>query len=647
MQPKRTAPQSELDGLDPPASPEGYEAPAVDLNPYIKLVGQVRDYQSKAAPTYTVWDTCGRVLNGEKASTTTPAQVNYNVALPSDPTGIQQAMFNKLLEPYRTIQAKLGINIPYAGAMPATDSPDDVAKAQAAEALLSYWMQQQKFDRKMNVGLGWLLQTGNVGLYLCQYDTETRLEIISPYNYFFEPDLNDPDDTRWVVVRRYATKAELVEMFPEHREALEAVPTSVGPTMGSPTGSYGAQSTAGNSQPGDRVEYWEYVNKDGTFAYLLPEPVVLLHESTLPPSAWPFACIRYTAISGRVHGKGIIEPAIEAQRFYNLIRTAQLRNATLTGNPKVLVHNMDPMASGDWTDRPGQVIKWGGDGDLNIPAPAYLQPPSIPAYVQNLPAEMLSEVLDSMGVHATSLGKRQANVSSGRAIEALTENDASQLAVTMQAIEFAVQHIASNALIFMQAYMPEKTMIRQLDRWGAPVFRELRTTDLGSQTPEIFIDADSLFRSRMADRRAMILSDMQMGILTPEEAKEKLRSRTASMPDLSYMADLRHAKEVLEAVTALQAPAKFYKRDNLEIMERVFGEFMRSPAYYQLPPATQDLLDQQYEAITALMAPQGTAMAPQAMPIPQADTDAPMPTDPATEALLDAQAGPENIEAGV
>lgn len=576
------------------------EAPAHD---YQAIVAQVRSFQAKAAPTYTVWEACARVLNGEKAATTSPAQVNYNIALPMDPSTISQAMFNKLLEPYRTLLAKLGINIPYAGAMPASDAPDDVAKAQAAEALLAYWLQQQRFDCKMNDALSWLLQTGNVGLYLCQYGVETRLEIVSPYNFFYEPDLSDPDETRWVVVRRYATKPELKRLFPQHALQIDEVPTSVDP-VSKPAGSYPLAGYA-NSQPGDRVEYWEFIGREGDFCYLLPDPHVVLFRGTLPPDCWPFSHLRYTPISGRLWGKGVIEPAVEPQRFYNLIRTTMLRNATLTGNPKVLVHNSDTNTADNWTDRPGQVVRWGGDGDLDTPKPEYLQPPSIPAYVQNLPAELMAEILDSMGVHATSLGKRQAGVSSGVAIEALTENDASQLAVTMQQIEFAVQHIAKCALIMMKAYMPEKTMVRQLDRWGAPVYRELHLTDLSEETPEIFIDADTLFRSRAAERRAQVLQDMQLGLITPEETKERLRSRTASMPDLAYMADLRHAREVLQSVVALQAPVQFYKKDNLALMERVFGEFMRSPEFYQLPSTTQELVGTQYDQLIAMMEPGG------------------------------------------
>ena len=591
------------EGQDSYVPLDGEEAkPAKPASDYQEIVRNVRDFQSKASATYTVWEACSRILNGEKAAVSTPSQVNYNVALPTDPTSAQQAMFNKLLEPFRTLHAKLGVNIPYAGAMPATDAPDDVAKAQAAEALLAYWMQQQKFDRKLNTGLAWLLQTGNVGLYLCQYGTETRLEIVSPFNFFYESNLSDPDDTRWVVIRRFATKRELIEMFPQHKAQIIDIPVSIDPIAMPAGGSYPSTGYA-NNQPGDRIEYWEYIGKDGEFCYLLPDPCLVLFQSTMPDDCWPFAHIRYTAIAGRMWGKGVIEPSIEPQRFYNLIRTATLRNATLCGNPKVLVHNSDAQTASDWTDRPGQVIRWGGDADLAVPAPAYLTPPSIPAYVQNLPTEMMSEILDAMGVHATSLGKRQAGMTSGRAIEALTENDASQLAVTMQNIEFAVQHIGHCALVMMKAYMPEKTMIRQLDRWGAPVFKELKMTDLGEETPEIFIDADTLFRTRVADRRAQVLQDMQMGLVSPEEAKDMLRARVARMPDLTYMGDLRHAREVLESVVALKAPARFYKKDNLQLMERVFGEFMKSPAYYQLDPDTQQLVSDQYDSITALMNP--------------------------------------------
>lgn len=578
-------------------------APVADSYKYMEIVQQANSFMAKAQPTYTVWETCTKVLNGERLGESAPNTMNYNIALPNDANASQQAMFQKLLEPYRTLLAKLAINIPWAAVMPATDSPDDVAKAQSAEALLQYWLQSQKFDRKMTTAIQWLLQTGNAGLYLSQHGTETRLEAISPFNILLEPDLSDPDDTRWVILRRFATKKELSALFPDKAEIIKDLPVSVDP-MGQPT-----RSTSpgwSNQQPGDRVEYWEYCAKDGKLAFLLPDPCTVLYDGDLPEGCWPFAFIPYTPISGRCFGKGAVEPSIEPMRFYNLIRTSMLRNATLTGNPKVLVHNQDAGTANGWTDRPGQIIRWGASDDqaidLAIPAPTYLQPPSMPAYVQNLPAEMLNEILSCMGVSAVSLGKRQANVSSGRAIEALTENSASQLAVTQQQIEFAVAHICRCALQMMKEYSNGKTMIRQLDRYGAPVYRELQMTDLSDETPEVFIDADTLFRSRAADRRNAVIADMNAGIISPEDAKEMLRSRTASMPDLAYMADLRHAKEVLEAAVALAAPVKFYPNDNLPLLQRVFSEYMRSPDFYKQPKAVQDMLDGHLDTLAQMMA---------------------------------------------
>ena len=622
---------------------------------YLEIVRQANAMASKSQPTYTLWEACVRILNGERVSDTAPNTMSYNIALPSNPDASTQAMFQKLLEPYRTLLAKLAINIPWIAAMPATDSPDDVAKAQAAEALLQYWLQTQKFDRKMTTALQWMLETGNVGLYLCQYGTETRLEVVSPFNILFEPDLSDPEGTQWVIIRRYATKKELMKLYPDKAEVIKELPVG---NVGDGTINPNQQSMASgwsNQQPGDRIEYWEYLSKDGDLAFLLPNPATPLYEGKLPQDCWPFSFIRYTPISGRLFGKGVVEPSIEPARFYNLIRTATLRNAQLCGNPKVLIHNQDASTADGWTDRPGQLIRFGSSGDdavdLQIPAPAYLAPPAIPAYVQQLPAEMLNEIYSVMGISAVSLGKRQANVSSGRAIEALTENSASQLAVTQQQIEFAVSCICKAALQMMKAYGNEKTMIRQLDRFGATVFRELRMTDLSDETPEIFIDADTLFRARAADRRAMILADVQAGILTPDEAKEHMRDRTASMPDLTYMADLRHAKEVLEAAIALNAPVRFYPNDNLKLLERVFSDYMKSPEFYKQKPEIQDLLDKMLGELNTMMAAKLAPAVP-AMPAkPTASPDGdqlPMLPEEAggpNQALLDAEMAASELTA--
>lgn len=632
--------EHKLDNSYVPVGESSPPEPSSSIDP-IEIGRKVDQFKVDAAPTFTVWDIAIRVLNGEVDSLQSPAQVNYTIALPTMPGSDRPVVsFNKMLEPYRTLLSKLGVNIPWAGAMPASSSPDDVAKAQAAEALLAYWFQQQKFDQKMVEAISWLLVTGNVGLYLCQYNQETKFEVVSPYNYFLEPGLSSPDDSRWVVIQRWATKKELAEMFPDHAKAIETtMPAGVGNVV---VKSYSPATGYSNSQPQNRLSYWEYISKSGDFAYILPDKNLVLFESRLPADCFPFFPLRYTIVPGRMYGQGVIVPAVQPQRLYNAIRTQILLNAQLVGSPKVLVHNMDAANADDgFLDTPGQVLRYGGDADLATPPPAFLSAPPIPQYVMTEPQNLHAEILGVMGVSSVSLGKRQAGVTSGKAIMALAENDSSQLSTTMQQIEFCVAHISRSALVMMKTYMPESVMIRQLDRYGAPVHRELKATDLSDETPEIFIDSSTLFRVRAEERRSQVLSDLQLGLISPQEAKELLRTRKASLPDLTYMQDLRHAKEVLEAVVATRAPARFYKRDNLEVLARVFDEFMRTPDFYALDLDLQELVSQQYEAILDLISPpsQPTQLPVSKPPTPQASD---MPTEDA--GLAQAETIPLDVE---
>lgn len=604
------------------------------------LVDQANEFLGLSQPYYQAWDICTRVLNGEPATNPGPSSAFFNIANSVNLAASNNASFNLLLEPYRVLYSQLLTNLPAPIVTPASEDPEDIQRALTLGAMLRWWSKTERFDQKLNNGLGYLLTTGSMGLTLYQNGENTHFEVLSPYDILFEPAVMDWRDSRWVCIRRYATRQELMDRFPDHAYEIERVPTP-----GLTTSQQTSAASTNQTQPRDRIEYWEVYSRDpdesGDHAaqFLIPSARMSLWEGAVP--AYPFSLVRYTPIAKRLWGKGVIEPAVEPARFFNLMLTYQLYNAELTGNPLLLVHNEDLATAQEIANTPGGIVRWGStNGNPSVP-PQYLNPPGMPAYAQAIPQTMQGLVMDAMGIHATSLGKRQSGVNSGKAIEALTQNDASQMDLTLSAIAESVTEICTAALKYFRAYMSEQKAIRISDEYGQLFYLDIHQTDLqGDPNPEVVVESSSLFRQSAAEVRNNILRDMQMGLLTQEEAQKKIRKLIPAMPDVDYMRAVRHAKDILAAVIELRAPPKFYRTDNHKVLREVFDRYMQSPEFYRTDPDVQELINASYED---LLASEAQAQQPYTPPVRNTESSA-SPGLPANVAQT-ADTGAEQTEA--
>jgi hypothetical protein len=483
---------------------------------------------------------------------------------------------------------------------------------------LSYQWQADKIKEKLAKAVNWLVPTGNVGL-LEYYDAakdKVCTEVIKPHDIVFEPGVEDPEDSEWVCIQRYCSLSELRKRYPEHDELI----TRLNPVA--------AQSRMTGVMPraAGRIEYRDIYWRDGRRAVALESEY--LWTGVTAENQFPFQLIRYTHVPGFLWGTGLFAPVLDLQILYNETRTQIQKNIKLVSNPKIMYWEGSLVNPGAFTAEPGEKVALAVSKE-GIPAPAP-QPwvvPSMPGYALDEPARLEAELQDTTGVHAVSLGKRVVGASSGKAINALTQNDVSQLQCTREAIEAAVTDMAKNLLILMKAYYTEPKMLRMMDRQGAVVFRELQATDL-VDSPEVFLESGTLFRREAADREQRILDHLASGLLTPEEAKRAIQLRLEPFDLVEQMESMRHAEELLEAVVTLGTPLEVSPGEDTEFLRKVFLRFMRTSGFYELTPQRQDEVAAAYAQLltpkplnpAAPQQPQG--MAPDGSDAMQGFTDA-------------------------
>lgn len=566
--------------LDPPSLP-----------PH-KIAEFSRQFATDAAPYYALWRECTDVVSMWRGS-----PVMGIGAFPTQ-QGVVQWMRPRdvsvpLIQPlFRNVVARLSVETPAVGVVPATEAADDIAKAQASEQAARYHYRQADMREVLRQLIEWLALHGTGGLLTYMEGDDVAEEAVEPERLRAEPGVTSPEQSRFLAVTRVTTKDELKRQFPHAWKAIEEAQP--------PKQSMLSNGRVGQREAPDRVEVLEAYCRSGHWYMLVGDGGTVLAQGMTPGRCMPLQIVRYTRVPGQFFGMGVVELARDVQYAYSALINQVLRNARLMSSPKVLIDRAAKVDENAFTSSVGEKVLYSGV------KPDVWVPPPLPAYVQNLLPSLQSLMHDLTGIHSTSTGKRATGISSGRAIEALSANDMAQFQSTQDAIEHAVTKSMRCALLYMQEYYPEQKMVRQFDQYGRSVFQTLRKTDI-ADNPEVFLESGTLFSAEVKDRDQRTLDLMRLGLLGPEEGRKMLSFHLDPMAPVKTIADIEHARKVLSIVagapdgTPLQVD--IYPSDNLKVFDDVVGGFIRSPTYEALSPDRQDAVHKLYLQIIAMQAP--------------------------------------------
>jgi len=484
---------------------------------------------------------------------------------------------NLLLNIYRNLLSKLATEYPSIAVTPATGLTDDILKAQATELALKYFWSDQKMKAKLADAFSWLLSCGTVGLHTYYNDQNSTVEteVINPYDLIFEPYVSSPEESDWIAIRRHVKRWELIKQFPKHKELLKEATDNL--QAGTRPGEASLEQV-----PSGRLEVFEVYWRDGKHAWLLGSEY--LYKGANPVGTIPISILRYTEVPGKLWGVGLIAPLIDMQWLYNKSRSQVIQNIELMSNPKWLIPKTSGVNPNAITNRPGEKVFYNAAGGT----PQQIGAAALPGHVFDNITRLQSEMMDVSGIHSTSLGKRAVGITSGKAMQTLSEQDMSQLQITQLNIEENMRDVATVAIRLMKHFYKESKMIRMMDGLGHMIFKEINNTDYVDD-PEVFIETGSLFRDEAQDRDAKILQLFEMKLLPPEEALKELSYRTGNRYVVQRMEDMAHANELLEAAK-LGYQIEIFKTDNLPVFQEVFGGYMKQPEYYSLDEEAQNYI---------------------------------------------------------
>jgi len=520
-----------------------------------------------------MWDLCTMFLEGRQWLNFDKNTAAYLINQRSRPDGSQRQTVNLLLNIYRNIMARLTLSYPSIAVIPASPSNDDIVKAKSSEIALRYYWTREDIQDKVHTALQWLLVTGTTAMH-SYYDADEDVihsEPISPYDLFFEDKVTNPRDSQWIGIRSYHVKEDVEKAYPDKVEEVEAAQS-------------GSQDDSGldydlHTVPDDRVELMEIYWRDGRHAILAGS--VYLYKGTWKTKSFPVQVIRYTEVPGRLWGIGLMQPLLDLQRLYNEQRTQVVHNVKLMGNPKWAIPKTAGISSSSMTNRPGEKIYFNPAGG----PPTQIQPVPLPGYVLDSITRTQAEMHDVAGIHSVSLGKRAVGVSSGKAMQVLSERDTSQLQETQTNVERAIRELAKVVLELMKVHYTEAKMVRMLDQTGSVLFQAISSENI-VDNPEVFIEAGSAFRFDARDRDQHVMELFQAGLIDPETAMQELSFRTGNAYITEQVQGLAHAKKLLEA-TKEGFEIEIFQSDDLKSMLKVFADYIHTDGFYALPEERQ------------------------------------------------------------
>lgn len=561
------------------------------------IVSKLSDAKNSKSTHEREWDLNQRFLQGQQQITYDRNLQSYTQRRGSSnvPT------INQLLPIYRTVTSKLSASYPGIVVLPSSPSKDDIIKAQASEAALRYYWKQQKVEVIINKIVEYLLIFGNAGM-LSYYDPDKDLictKAVKPFDIFYDSGLADVEDALWVAIRCYYSKADLIEAYPDFKDKIEKYSSGN-------AGNSSQQNNYANSNyvPPDKVDIYEVYMKDGRFGFLLDD--TYLFEGEMPENIFPFQHVKYTDIPNRLWGLSMLSPLIDIQSYYNEARGQILMNVKTMANPKWLIPKNSGVAPNAITSTAGEKIYYSPAGGTPQQVPAA----PIPAYVIDNIRQLQAEMMDVAGIHSTTLGKRATGILSGKAIETMTAQDVSALQITQNNIESACAEMAKVILVLMKEFYTEPKMYRMLDNGGRVIWHQIQGTNIVDD-PEISIEAGSLFQDKAEDREARTIALFQAGLIDKELALKELTYRTGNGFMVEQLEGMAHARDMLEAVR-LGAAIEIFATDDLESFKEVFGEFIRSRDFYELPAERQDYIR---DILIAASTPIGSEGTQQAMDI--------------------------------
>lgn len=303
--------------------------------------------------------------------------------------------------------------------------------------------------------------------------------LISPFNFFVDPMATSIKDAEYVMYATYKNVGEIIKAYPEKAEELRGNTTNNLDEFLS----YGKEN---KDNARNQILYIEAYIRDYAVETEIEEELdddgnktgnkykvtkmkypkgrrviiagdVLLSDGDNPYNSGMFPFVKWTCypMPNKFWGMGEVEPLISPQKHMIDLINDVIENANLCGNPVWILDKNCGVERNSLTNRKGLVVRKNPGTDVRRE-----QPPSMPAYIQNMIAELKGDIQIISGVFDVTRGERPVAITAASAITALQEQSQSRIKLKVQQLEQTLSELYSMWLKLIQQFWNTPRTIR-------------------------------------------------------------------------------------------------------------------------------------------------------------------------------------------
>ena len=403
-----------------------------------------RAEQAKA-PYVSTWKKCKEAYKGEMDNEKKPEYKSDNVS-------------NYIFSTLETIRPIMVAENPKFQVLPRLEK--DFNKSYRVQQALDYEWTRTKMDTLIPKAILPSLQIGTsiIGLFWNGEDTKignVEPKLISAFNFFPDPSALTMEDADYVIYASYQNVGKVIRAFPEKAEELKMQtkkPDKEDLIMGQDSTNFSNQSilvlecymrdyemvTQKLEEDGEIIEERKMKYPKGRRIIIAGETLLSDGENPYNDGKFPFIMFKCYDLEDSFWGMGEVEQLIKPQKHADNLTNQIIDNARLTANCQWIKDKNAGIEQGKLTNRPGLIVTKNPGTEVRRE-----QPPSIPAYVQNT-VEMLKRDIEVIsGVFDITRGERPASITSGVAINQLTQSAQSRIKLKMKYLENSLAELGS------------------------------------------------------------------------------------------------------------------------------------------------------------------------------------------------------------
>ena len=449
-------------------------------------------------------------------------------------------VFNHIAPIVESRLAKLGRVRPKLSVRPSSSSEKDKEIAKLSRMVLESEMEKLNVADRIKEATVWSEVTGSA-IYKLAQDEEGELElsVVSPFEIFPESSAFEAiDDNPSIIHARGIDRETAEEIYGiSGLKGEEIMNLSLDGVVG---GGFSALGTTRFSRVADSVKTDQVLvieryhkptkmNKEGWLEIVVGGHLV--YEGVLPMGEYPFIKQESIKMLGSFWGGSVVERCIPVQRAYNGVKNRKLEYLNRLSSGVLAVEegsvDIDMLESEGLA--PGSILVYRNGAST----PRFMDGFSVPPELNREEDRLISELNTLAGVSELMRNSLlPTNVTSGTAINQLTEADNTRLSVTAENIRESLLTLSKLVLRIVKKTKTNKNISRLFDERGDAQLFYWSGSEL--KADDVVLDSENELADSISSRRERVMELFRAGVFNGEDGRMDAYSRAKLLDALGF-----------------------------------------------------------------------------------------------------------------